>query len=104
MKKLPLISLVSFFILIPTITLADNKDGYEYTEKEKTASNNYYFFLEPSYVSELNTPRSTRNYTLYSKFTQMWVKMNTHGIELRNNCKKDLYSLKEPDYSGSFLF
>ena len=32
MKKLPLISLVSFFILIPTITLAKSEDGYEYNE------------------------------------------------------------------------
>lgn len=98
MKKLPLISLVSFFILIPTITLADNKDGYEYTEKEKIASNNYYFFLEPSYASELNTPRKTTNYTLYSKFTQTWLKVNPHEIELSNACKKD--ELKEELYDG----
>lgn len=99
MKKLPLITLLSFSILIPTITLAKSKNGYEYTEKEKTASNNYYFFLEPSYVSELNTPRSTRNYTLYSKFTQMWLKMNPHEIELSNNCKND--ELDEKLYNGN---
>ena len=88
MKKLPLISLVSFFILIPTITLA----------KEKIASNNYYFFLEPSYASEFSTPRTTRNYTLYSKFTQMWLRMNPHEIELSNNCKND--ELDENLYDG----
>lgn len=98
MKKLPLISLVSFFILIPTITLAEEQDGYEYNEKEKIASNNYYFFLEPSYASELNTPRKTTNYTLYSKFTQTWLKVNPHKIELSNACKKD--ELKEELYDG----
>lgn len=99
MKKLPLISLVSFFILIPTITLAKSKDGYEYNEKEKTTSNNYYFFLEPSYVSALNTPRTTRNYTLFSKFTQTWLKVNPHEIELSNACKKD--ELDEKLYDGN---
>lgn len=98
MKKLPLISLVSFFILIPTITLAKEKNGYEYNEKEKTTSNNYYFFLEPSYVSALNTPRTTRNYTLFSKFTQTWLKVNPHEIELSNACKKN--ELKEELYDG----
>lgn len=98
MKKLPLISLVSFFILIPTITLAEEQDGYEYNEKEKIASNNYYFFLEPSYASEFSTPRTTRNYTLYSKFTQMWLRMNPHEIELSNNCKND--ELDENLYDG----
>lgn len=98
MKKLPLISLVSFFILIPTITLADNKAGYEYNEKEKIASNNYYFFLEPSYTSEFSTPRTTRNYTLFSKFTQMWLRMNPYEIELSNNCKND--ELDENLYDG----
>lgn len=98
MKKLPLISLVSFFILIPTITLAKSEDGYEYNEKEKTTSNNYYFFLEPSYVSALNTPRTTRNYTLFSKFTQTWLKVNPHEIELSNACKKN--ELKEELYDG----
>lgn len=98
MKKLPLISLVSFFILIPTITLAKEEDGYEYNEKEKIASNNYYFFLEPSYASEFSTPRTTRNYTLYSKFTQMWLRMNPHEIELSNNCKND--ELDENLYDG----
>lgn len=99
MKKLPLISLVSFFILIPTITLAKEKNGYEYNEKEKTTSNNYYFFLEPSYVSALNTPRTTRNYTLFSKFTQTWLKVNPHEIELSNACKKD--ELDEKLYDGN---
>lgn len=99
MKKLPLISLVSFFILIPTITLAEEKNGYEYNEKEKIASNNYYFFLEPSHASKLNTPRKTTNYTLYSKFTQTWLKVNPHEIELSNACKKD--ELDEKLYDGN---
>lgn len=99
MKKLSLITLLSFSILIPTITLAEEQDGYEYNEKEKIASNNYYFFLEPSYASEFSTPRSTRNYTLYSKFTQMWLKMNPHEIELSNNCKND--ELDEKLYNGN---
>ena len=98
MKKLPLITLLSFSILIPTITLAEEQDGYEYNEKEKIASNNYYFFLEPSYASEFSTPRTTRNYTLYSKFTQMWLRMNPHEIELSNNCKND--ELDENLYDG----
>ena len=85
--------------MIPTITLAEEQDGYEYNEKEKIASNNYYFFLEPSYASEFSTPRSTRNYTLYSKFTQMWLKMNPHEIELSNNCKND--ELDEKLYNGN---
>lgn len=98
MKKLPLISLVSFFILIPTITLAEEKNGYEYNEKEKIASNNYYFFLEPSNTSELNTSRKTTNYTLYSKFTQTWLKVNPHEIKLSNTCKKK--ELDENLYNG----
>ena len=98
MKKLPLISLVSFFILIPTITLAEEKNGYEYNEKEKIASNNYYFFLEPSNTSTINTPRKTTNYTLYSKFTQTWLKVNPHEIELSNTCKKK--ELDENLYNG----
>lgn len=99
MKKLPLITLLSFSILIPTITLAKSKDGYEYNEKEKTTSNNYYFFLEPSYVSTLDTPKTTGNYTLFSKFTQTWLKVNPHEIELSNNCKND--ELDEKSYDGN---
>lgn len=101
MKKLPLITLLSFSILIPTITLAKSKDGYEYNEKEKTSSNNYYFFLEPTTVNdptESTTPKNTRNYTLYSKFTQAWLKVNPHEIELSNNCKND--ELDEKLYDG----
>ena len=81
MKKLPLISLVSFFILIPTITLAYNKDGYEYNLVEKTGINNYYFFDEPSTKSNFKeryekNETTTTNYTLFKDFENEWIKTN----------------------------
>lgn len=88
MKKLPLISLVSFFILIPTITLADNKDGYEYKSTTTIASNNYYFFDEPSTKSDLNRnlAKPTENYTLFTNFENDWYNTDIREIALKNNC------------------
>ena len=70
MKKLPLISLVSFFILIPTITLAEEKDGYEYKSTTTVVSNNYYLFDEPSTSNPLG--KETTNYTLFTNFANDW--------------------------------
>lgn len=88
MKKLPLISLVSFFILIPTITLADNKDGYEYKSTTTIASNNYYFFDEPSTKSDLNRnlAKPTEKYTLFTNFENDWYNTDIREIALKNNC------------------
>lgn len=99
MKKLPLISLVSFFILIPTITLAYNKDGYEYNLVEKRGINNYYFFDEPSTESDLkeHSQKSTTNYTLFKDFENEWIKTKSEEIMLSNNCNdyKQKYPSKE---------
>lgn len=99
MKKLPLISLVSFFILIPTITLAYNKDGYEYNLVEKTGINNYYFFDEPSTKSNFKeryekNETTTTNYTLFKDFENEWIKTNSEEIMLSNNCEQE-YPNKE---------
>ncbi len=96
MKKLPLISLVSFFILIPTITLADNKGGYEYNVVEKAGINNYYFFDEPSTESNLkeHSKKSTTNYTLFKDFENEWIKTKSEEIMLSNNCND--YKQKNP--------
>lgn len=96
MKKLPLISLVSFFILIPTITLADNKGGYEYNVVEKAGINNYYFFDEPSTESNLkeHSKKSTTNYTLFKDFENEWIKAKSEEIMLSNNCND--YRQKNP--------
>lgn len=96
MKKLPLITLLSFSILIPTITLADNKDGYEYNVVEKKGINNYYFFDEPSTKSDLNehSQKSTTNYTLFRDFENEWIKTQSEEIMLSNNC--DDYKQKNP--------
>lgn len=99
MKKLPLISLVSFFILIPTITLAKEKNGYEYNLVKKPGINNYYFFDEPS--TKLNFDEryqkneiTTTNYTLFKDFENEWIKTNSEEIMLSNNCKQE-YPNKE---------
>lgn len=99
MKKLPLISLVSFFILIPTITLAKEKNGYEYNLVKKPGINNYYFFDEPS--TKLNFDEryqkneiTTTNYTLFKDFENEWIKTNSEEIMLSNNCEQE-YPNKE---------
>lgn len=99
MKKLPLITLLSFFILIPTITLAEETNGYEYNLVKKTGINNYYFFDEPS--TKLNFDEryqkneiTTTNYTLFKDFENEWIKTNSEEIMLSNNCKQE-YPNKE---------
>lgn len=89
MKKLPLISLVSFFILIPTITLAEEKDGYEYKSTTTVVSNNYYFFDEPSSKSDLNKnlAKPTENYTLFTNFENDWYNADIRKITLKNKCQ-----------------
>ncbi len=96
MKKLPLITLLSFSILIPTITLAKSKDGYEYNVVEKAGINNYYFFDEPSTESNLkeHSQKSTTNYTLFKDFENEWIKTNSQEIMLSNNCND--YKQKNP--------
>ncbi len=94
MKKLPLITLLSFSILIPTITLADNKDGYEYNVVEKKGINNYYFFDEPFTKSNIIEYKSTTNYTLFKDFENEWIKTNSEEIMLSNNCND--YKQKNP--------
>lgn len=99
MKKLPLITLLSFSILIPTITLAYNKDGYEYNLVEKTGINNYYFFDEPSTKSNFKeryekNETTTTNYTLFKDFENEWIKTNSEEIMLSNNCEQE-YPNKE---------
>lgn len=97
MKKLPLISLVSFSILIPTITLADNEDGYEYKSTTTIASNNYYFFDEPSSKSDLNRnlAKPTENYTLFTNFENDWYKATIKEITLDNDCKEKQFNGSE---------
>lgn len=99
MKKLPLISLVSFFILIPTITLAKEKNGYEYNVVEKAGINNYYFFDEPSTKSNFDeryekNETTTTNYTLFKDFENEWIKTKSEEIMLSNNCND--YKQKNP--------
>lgn len=99
MKKLPLISLVSFSILIPTITLADNKDGYEYKLATTIASNNYYFFDEPSknkdnFDENINNG-STINYTLFTNFENDWYKATIKEITLDNDCEEEQFNGSE---------
>lgn len=99
MKKLPLITLLSFSILIPTITLAKEKNGYEYNLVEKKGINNYYFFDEPSTESDLkeHSQKSTTNYTLFKDFENEWIKTKSEEIMLSNNCNdyKQKYPSKE---------
>lgn len=102
MKKLPLISLVSFFILIPTITLAKEEAGYEYNLVEKKGINNYYFFDEPSTKSNFDkrypkNETTTTNYTLFKDFENEWIKTKSEEITLSNNCNdyKQKYPSKE---------
>lgn len=102
MKKLPLITLLSFSILIPTITLAYNKDGYEYNLVEKKGINNYYFFDEPSTKSNFDeryekNETTTTNYTLFKDFENEWIKTKSEEIMLSNNCNdyKQKYPSKE---------
>lgn len=99
MKKLPLITLLSFSILIPTITLADNKDGYEYKLATTIASNNYYFFDEPSknkdnFDENINNG-STINYTLFTNFENDWYKATIKEITLDNDCKEEQFNGSE---------
>lgn len=94
MKKLPLISLVSFFILIPTITLAEEKDGYEYKSTTTVVSNNYYFFDEPSTKSDFDkryqkNETTTTNYTLFTNFENDWYKATIKKITLDNDCEEE---------------
>lgn len=84
MKKLPLISLVSFFILIPTMILAEEKDGYEYKSTTTVVSNNYYLFNEPSTSNPLGT--STTNYTLFTNFANDWYSAELKEIPLKEDC------------------
>ena len=99
MKKLPLITLLSFSILIPTITLADNKDGYEYKLATTIASNNYYFFDEPSknkdnFDENINNG-STINYTLFTNFENDWYKATIKKITLDNDCEEEQFNGSE---------
>ena len=99
MKKLPLITLLSFSILIPTITLADNKDGYEYKLATTIASNNYYFFDEPSknkdnFDENINNG-STINYTLFTNFENDWYKATIKEITLDNDCEEEQFNGSE---------
>lgn len=89
MKKLPLITLLSFSILIPTITLAEEKDGYEYKSTTTVVSNNYYFFDEPSSESNLNKnlAKPTENYTLFTNFENDWYNADIRKITLNNKCQ-----------------
>ena len=102
MKKLPLITLLSFFILIPTIK-AENcitKDNYK--ECTKT-TNHYYFFLKP-YTSTDFTPQKenpTPTYTLSSQY-EAWQNTEEKGeITLletqkeKEECKEDCWDLNE---------
>lgn len=94
MKKLPLITLLSFSILIPTITLAKSKNGYEYNLVEKKGINNYYFFDEPSTKSNFDeryqkNETTTTNYTLFKDFENEWIKTNSQEIMLSNNCEQE---------------
>lgn len=84
MKKLPLISLVSFFTLIPTITLAEEKDGYEYKSTTTVVSNNYYLFDEPSTSNPLG--KETTNYTLFTNFANDWYSAELKEIPLKESC------------------
>lgn len=84
MKKLPLITLLSFSILIPTITLADNKDGYEYKSTTTVVSNNYYLFDEPSTSNPLG--KETTNYTLFTNFANDWYSAELKEIPLKESC------------------
>lgn len=84
MKKLPLITLLSFSILIPTITLADNKDGYEYKLATTVVSNNYYLFDEPSTSNPLG--KETTNYTLFTNFANDWYSAELKKIPLKESC------------------
>ena len=99
MKKLPLITLLSFSILIPTITLAKSKNGYEYNLVEKKGINNYYFFDEPSTKSNFDeryqkNEITTTNYTLFKDFENEWIKTESEEITLSNNCEQE-YPNKE---------
>lgn len=84
MKKLPLISLVSFFILIPTMILAEEKDGYEYKSTTTVVSNNYYLFDEPSTSNPLG--KETTNYTLFTNFANDWYSAELKEIPLKESC------------------
>lgn len=97
MKKLPLITLLSFSILIPTITLAKEEAGYEYNLVEKKGINNYYFFDEPSTKSNFDEryqKNETTNYTLFRDFENEWIKTKSQEIMLSNNCEQE-YPNKE---------
>lgn len=84
MKKIPLITLLSFFILIPTITLAEEKDGYEYKSTTTVVSNNYYLFDEPSTSNPLG--KETTNYTLFTNFANDWYSAELKEIPLKESC------------------
>lgn len=97
MKKLPLITLLLFSILIPTITLAKEEAGYEYNLVEKKGINNYYFFDEPSTKSNFDEryqKNETTNYTLFRDFENEWIKTKSQEIMLSNNCEQE-YPNKE---------
>lgn len=98
MKKLPLISLVSFFILIPTITLAEEKDGYEYKSTTTVVSNNYYLFDEPSTKSDFDkryqkNETTTTNYTLFTNFANDWysAELKEIPLKLKEDCKETTF-------------
>ena len=96
MKKLPLITLLSFSILIPTITLAEEKDGYEYKSTTTVVSNNYYFFDEPSTKSDFDkryqkNETTTTNYTLFTNFANDWYSAELKEIPLKENCKETTF-------------
>lgn len=82
MKKLPLISLVSFFILIPNINAAD------YTE-ETTSKYHYYYFSEPysniSTIEELKDGGKI-NYTRFANYRE-WEIPSAEEVSLSNDTK-----------------
>lgn len=84
MKKLPLITLVSFFILIPNIN-AETDGTYQIIRSNKY---HYYFFSEPydsrNAVNDLKT-YGRENYTRFANYRE-WEIPTSVPIELTSNC------------------
>lgn len=96
MKKISLLPLISFFLVIPNVLADSCTDKGTYTACT-TNKYHYYFFSKPyteaEYKSAYNrrdTERST-NYTMFAGY-KAWEEVSPKPITLSNTCSADSYT------------
>ena len=84
MKKIPLITLLSFFILIPYINAEENY------EEKTTHKYHYYYFSQPFSETTIEDllKGGTTNYTRFANYRE-WEIPSATQMQLKNNCAQE---------------